>query len=159
MQDDDESDEDPSENKSRQQLFGWDINPNLELKTTEAGLEDVGKILSCISSIHFNVLETPTTSLDIENWWVFDSVFFRLCIVLSPMQIITSDHTPPNCTLIDSTWFKIVIRFVRIDEFSCNTILSLLAQFQCVSKCILDRRIQKILRDSRLFHKVFCKIA
>lgn len=33
-------------------LLDWDIDNDLELKTTEAGIDDVNKILSCISNVH-----------------------------------------------------------------------------------------------------------
>lgn len=44
-----------------QHILEWDINPNLELKTTQTGVRDASKILHCISNVHYtdNICSQP----------------------------------------------------------------------------------------------------
>ncbi|KAK7573939.1 hypothetical protein V9T40_011130 [Parthenolecanium corni] len=56
-----------NEDIPEQDTFGWDINPNLELQTTETGVEDVRKIFNCISNVHYARLPVQSPFLGIEN--------------------------------------------------------------------------------------------
>lgn len=49
---------DTDQQLSEQDLLEWDINPNLEIKTTQAGVEDVNKILTCISNVPCSRIQT-----------------------------------------------------------------------------------------------------
>jgi len=56
-----------NEETAEQDAFGWDINPDLELQTTETGVDDVRKIFNCISSVHCARLPAQSPFFAIEN--------------------------------------------------------------------------------------------
>lgn len=62
-------------------LLGWDIDTDLELTTTQTGIDDVSKILNCISNVHCNRVSVQT-SFETGSRWVLKLNYSSWLVVL-----------------------------------------------------------------------------